>query len=112
MKIIGLFVVVFGGFFIFPKPIAAHAFGQLYNLPVPFWLYLYGAAAALIVSFLLIGYFFNQRSHDFNCPRLLLFKISTKSPPKTILKVVSIFFSCLLLVPEFWVLIAHTQIST
>jgi hypothetical protein len=35
----------------------AHSFGKLYNLPVPFWLYLYGAAAALALSFLLIAYF-------------------------------------------------------
>ena len=35
----------------------AHSFGALYNLPVPFWMYLYGAAAALAVSFLLVAYF-------------------------------------------------------
>ena len=35
----------------------AHSFGRLYNLPVPFWMYLYGAAAALAVSFVLVGYF-------------------------------------------------------
>ena len=35
----------------------AHSFGRMYNLPVPVWLYLYGAAAALAVSFLVIGYF-------------------------------------------------------
>jgi hypothetical protein len=43
-----------------PQVVFAHAFGQLYNLPVPFWLYLYGGAAAIVVSFLVIGYFFNQ----------------------------------------------------
>ncbi len=42
-----------------PRFAGAHAFGQLYNLPVPFWLYLYGAAAALLVSFFLIGYLFS-----------------------------------------------------
>jgi hypothetical protein len=36
---------------------SAHSFGKLYNLPVPFWMYLYGAAAALAVSFLLVAYF-------------------------------------------------------
>jgi len=35
----------------------AHSFGRLYNLPVPFWLYAYGAAAALALSFLLIAWF-------------------------------------------------------
>ncbi len=29
----------------------AHGFGRLYNLPVPLWLYLYGSAAALALSF-------------------------------------------------------------
>ena len=38
-------------------PAAAHSFGRLYNLPVPFWLYAYGAAAALVLSFLIIGFF-------------------------------------------------------
>ncbi|MES2489702.1 MAG: hypothetical protein V4607_07910 [Pseudomonadota bacterium] len=40
-----------------PGLVFAHSFGRLYNLPVPFWMYAYGAAAALAVSFLLIGYF-------------------------------------------------------
>jgi len=36
-------------------PASAHSFGRLYTLPVPFWLYVYGAVATLIVSFLLIA---------------------------------------------------------
>ena len=40
-----------------PLPAAAHAFGVLYTLPVPVWMYLYGAASALALSFLMIGYF-------------------------------------------------------
>lgn len=32
-------------------PLAAHSFGKTYALPVPLWLYSYGAAAALILSF-------------------------------------------------------------
>ncbi len=35
----------------------AHGFGRLYNLPVPFWLYAWGAAAVLLVSFAIVGYF-------------------------------------------------------
>ncbi|TXH02650.1 MAG: hypothetical protein E6R07_14770 [Nevskiaceae bacterium] len=35
----------------------AHSFGKLYNLPVPFWLYVYGASAALALSFLLVAFF-------------------------------------------------------
>src|SRR5258708_21420786 len=33
----------------------AHAFGALYNLPVPFTLYAYGATLALAVSFVLLA---------------------------------------------------------
>ncbi|HZP12213.1 MAG TPA: hypothetical protein VFB36_07310 [Nevskiaceae bacterium] len=35
----------------------AHSFGRIYNLPVPFWLYVYGAAAALALSFVVVAYF-------------------------------------------------------
>ena len=35
----------------------AHSFGRSYNLPVPLWLYAWAAAAALLLSFLLIGWF-------------------------------------------------------
>ena len=45
------------GGLIAPSLAFAHSFGRLYNLPVPFWMYLYGAAAALAVSFLLVAYF-------------------------------------------------------
>ena len=39
-----------------PSLAEAHGFGRLYNLPVPFWLYAWGAAAALLASFLVVGY--------------------------------------------------------
>jgi hypothetical protein len=38
-----------------PTSAGAHSFGRLYNLPVPFWLYGFGAAAALVLSFLIVG---------------------------------------------------------
>lgn len=40
-----------------PIPAAAHSFGSMYTLPVPVWMYVYGATAALALSFLMIGYF-------------------------------------------------------
>lgn len=92
MKKVGSFLAVLVYPFIFPKPAFAHAFGQLYNLPVPFWLYLYGAAAALIISFLLIVYFVNRAKKDIDYPRLFLFKISTRSLPVNTFKTVSVFF--------------------
>ena len=36
---------------------SAHMFLQPYILPVPFWMYLYGCAATLVLSFALVGYF-------------------------------------------------------
>jgi hypothetical protein len=39
------------------EPAAAHSFGTVYNLPVPFEMYAYGAAAALVVSFAIVAYF-------------------------------------------------------
>jgi hypothetical protein len=35
----------------------AHAWGNSYSLPIPFEMYAYGATAALIISFVLVGYF-------------------------------------------------------
>jgi len=40
-----------------PCTASAHVFFAPYALPVPFWLYLYGCAATLIVSFVVVGYF-------------------------------------------------------
>lgn len=40
-----------------PSVVYAHVFLQPYTLPVPFWLYLYAAAATLILSFAIIGMF-------------------------------------------------------
>ncbi len=40
-----------------PSAVYAHVFLQPYTLPVPFWLYLYAAAATLILSFAIIGVF-------------------------------------------------------
>lgn len=46
-----------GAALFFPAVAQAHSFGRIYNLPVPLWLYLYGAAGALLLSFLVVGYF-------------------------------------------------------
>jgi len=40
-----------------PLRAGAHSFGRVYNLPVPLWLYLYGAAASLLLSFLVVAWF-------------------------------------------------------
>lgn len=35
----------------------AHGFGERYDLPVPLWLYLWGAGAAVLLSFVVLAYF-------------------------------------------------------
>jgi hypothetical protein len=40
-----------------PSRVYAHMFLQPYTLPVPFWMYLYACAAALVVSFAIVGAF-------------------------------------------------------
>lgn len=41
--------------FVFPSPVSAHAFGQVYNLPVPVSYYLYGAGGVVLISFLALS---------------------------------------------------------
>lgn len=52
-KVIGIGLIVAG----LPIDAQAHSFGRIYNLPVPFWMYAYGATSALLLSFLVFGYF-------------------------------------------------------
>ena len=47
---------------VLPSSLSAHVFVQPYVLPVPFWMYLYGCAATLIVSFAIVGYFIGATS--------------------------------------------------
>ena len=42
---------------VWPGPAAAHSFGVVYTLPVPFWLYAWSAAATLVLSFVVVGLF-------------------------------------------------------
>ena len=48
-------------------PAAAHGFGQRYDLPIPLSFYLVGAAAAVVVSFLIVGLFVREapRVHSY-----------------------------------------------
>ena len=62
----------------FAKPAFAHGFGQSYNLPVPLWLYLYGAAAAVVLSFIPLAMFAGEgRDPDtaYRYPRFDLFRV-------------------------------------
>ncbi len=45
------------GLLTLPGRASAHSFGQIYNLPVPFWMYAGAAVATLILSFAIVGAF-------------------------------------------------------
>lgn len=51
---------------LFPELIFAHAFGQTFNLSLPLWMYLYGGGLAVLISFLIIGFFFKKKEIDTN----------------------------------------------
>ena len=55
-------------------PALAHAFGQRYDLPVPLGLYLFGAGAAVAVSFVLIALFWRNVPRSRAYPRLNLLR--------------------------------------
>lgn len=48
---------------------SAHGVGETYNLPVPLWLYLFGAAAAVVVSFVLVAVFVGESGGRSGYPR-------------------------------------------
>lgn len=101
-----LFLALVYSVLIAPQPVSAHAFGKLYNLPVPFWMYLYGGAGALLVSFLVIGYFLNKTDKDFKYPAKYLskntfFNTLTKSWFLSTLKGISVFLLLLTIIAGF-----------
>ena len=53
-----------------PARAFAHGFGERYDLPVPLWLYLWGAAAAVVLSFVLVGFFVGERHALHRYPRI------------------------------------------
>lgn len=42
------------------SPASAHSFGPIYTLPLPFWMYGWGAAATLLVSFAVVAWFLHR----------------------------------------------------
>ena len=55
-------------------PALAHGFGQRYDLPVPLWLYLYGSAGAVLLSFVVFGLFVGGGEAGRGYPRLNLLR--------------------------------------
>jgi hypothetical protein len=55
-----------------PGEALAHGFGMRYDIPVPFWLYAYGAAAAVVVTF---AFLINKRPTPHRYPRFDLLRV-------------------------------------
>jgi hypothetical protein len=58
-----------------PAQAFAHAVGQVQDLPVPFWLYLFGASAVVIISFVQVILFVGEGHTLQRYPRLNLLEI-------------------------------------
>ena len=56
------------------SPALAHGFGERYDLPVPLWLYITGAGAAVVLSFVVIGFFLRRAGRTHSYPRLNLLR--------------------------------------
>src|SRR5205823_12293584 len=51
-------------------PASAHGFGQRYDLPIPLSFYVAGVAAAIVVSFLIVGLFVREVPRAQTYPRI------------------------------------------
>jgi hypothetical protein len=71
------FGAAFGGLCFLAVPAGAHGFGQRYDLPLPLSLYLLGAAAAVILSFVVVGLCARHAAGVRGYPRIDL----TRYPP-------------------------------
>jgi hypothetical protein len=58
------------------RPALAHGVGQVYDPPLPLWLYLWGSGAAVLLSFVPISLFASGARGDVPYPRLGLLGIS------------------------------------
>ena len=95
------------------SPLAAHAFGQRYDLPIPLNYFLVGAVATVFLSFVLIGLFVQRHPGKFGYPRLNLLRASLKldmrigtilfsSILSAVVRAVSVLMFLLLLVVGFF----------
>lgn len=108
-----------------PQSVQACAFDEVYILPVPSWMYLYGGAVALAVSLLIMGHFISKKSVSsyslINLSRWSFFAIFTRSSFFKALKILSFFLFLLSIVsgiigsnqpssnfnmPFFWIIFA------
>ena len=104
-----LFMVMsVGGLALTVSPVAAHAFGQRYDLPIPLNYFLVGAVATVFLSFVLIGVFVQRHPEKFSYPRLNLLRVPVVGAALSnrilgaIIRVISVLIFLLLLVVGFF----------
>ena len=90
-----LWVILFLSLAVFlPKPVDAHAFGQLYNLPVPFSIYIYGAVLTIVASFFIFGFFLQKRKDIFypelNLSNFIPIKFAYKKNIRNVIEIISV----------------------
>ena len=109
VRFLALAVVLIGAFTLFQPNLAhAHGFGERYDLPVPLWLYLYGAGATVLVSFVVVGMFLRGRPGArgvarFNLYRLPGFRAVLENVlTLTLLRLISVATLGLLIATAFW----------
>src|ERR687897_1865274 len=76
MRRVAVAVLAFSLILAGPRPALAHGFGPTYDIPIPLWLYLYGAAAAVVLAFLPLALFSRkERDAAYQYPRFDLFRV-------------------------------------
>ncbi len=93
-KMIALLAAVGAGLLV--QPVFAHGFGERYDLPVPLHYFMIGGAAAVILSFVLIGAVARGEVKHFDYPRLDLLRyswvrVAVSRPALFPVKVLSVF---------------------
>ncbi|MEH6472924.1 MAG: hypothetical protein V7752_16915 [Halopseudomonas sp.] len=91
----------------FSGSVAAHAFGQRYELPVPLWLYLVGAAATVVLSFVVMAFFVREPAakvtkRRYNLLNLVLFRLLAHRYSLALLRLLSVALFVLVLLTGFY----------
>ncbi len=93
---------------LYARPAFAHGLGRSHDLPLPVWLYLYGAVAAVLVSFVPISLFADRRHAPQGYPRFDLLRIRllrtllTARPLLTGLRLLSVALFSLVVLSGFF----------
>ena len=90
-----------------PSSASAHGFGQRYDLPVPLGLFMLGAGASVVLSFLGMGLFVRDKREDGDYPGYNLldspvFGWMGGAVFLSLIRVLSVVLFCVTLAAGFW----------